>query len=145
VTHEPLNVRVARAIHPDATFERRRTHAPTCPYSSKAAAKGNAVADCNCLEDAEDWWMTTRSENGDWRTDSMRRVPPYGEDSPEGNAATMPFLRHVNEAHAQRTGPVVLYNFSRPETVEGRGATWGEALCNLVLALREAGRLERIQ
>jgi hypothetical protein len=28
-----------------------RYHAPTCPYHSKKAARGNAVADCNCKED----------------------------------------------------------------------------------------------
>ena len=41
---EPLHVRTARALHPDATFECRRTHQPTCPYRSKSAAKGNAFA-----------------------------------------------------------------------------------------------------
>lgn len=60
--------------------------------------------------------------------------------------STGPFLRYVHEAHAVSHDPSVMRwpdddeNFEGKPTV-GHAATWGEALCNLVLALAEAGRL----
>lgn len=137
---EPLRVRVARALHPTATFECRRTHTTTCPYSSKAAAKDNAVADCNCLEDAEDWWMTTRSVDGDWRSSFQRRVPPYGEPTPEGWSCTGPLIeRHGIEITFTR-------GLGRYAEASGIGADGGDvltAVCELVLVLSDAGKLER--
>jgi hypothetical protein len=51
----------------------------------------------------------------------------------------MPFLRCVDTAHVFPSG--VILQTHRPAYTSSDGATWGEALCNLVLALAEAGRL----
>lgn len=73
-------------------------------------------------------------------------IPPYGDDTPEGWSCTGPFLRYVHEANAISHGPAVMRWPDDDEDCEGaptvgQALTWGEALCNLVLALAEAGRL----
>lgn len=73
-------------------------------------------------------------------------IPPYGQDTPEGWSCTGPFLRYVHEANAISHGPAVMRWPDDDEDCEGaptvgQALTWGEALCNLVLSLAEAGRL----
>lgn len=70
-------------------------------------------------------------------------VPPYGQESPEGAAAHGPLLPRLKAFVGWNGGAWVCQAWAIEG--EGRGATWGEALCNLVLALAEAGRLEEVR
>lgn len=96
------------------------------------------------------WWM----DDGDY---GSCQVLPYGEDSPEGWAATGPLLRRCRtDLYESTTEPPswcaeALRPAERPLgawaagdlTVRGRGDSPCEAIARCVLALAAAGKLPR--
>lgn len=141
---EPLHVRVARALGwTDVQSLGPRDHGPS--WHTPGTDLWVGLAPCEAYESPEPGYIT--ADRCACKDDAQYLpIPPYGQDSPDGNAVTMPFLRYVRELSWSEMradiAPARAWYASSRDLVAGFGATPGEALCNLVLALSDAGRLK---
>lgn len=131
---EPLNVRVARVLHPEWKIFQATEPTWLCDEWGDYGPTAEVGE-----------WICIRSKCG-----AAYAVPPFGEETPEGWAVTGALMCHVrelsySESRAKATRSNLAWYAGGRLLSDGFGATWGEALCNLVLALSAAGRLGEVR